>query len=281
MDARGGLAERIYRALLTLYPPAFRLRFADEMVQLFGDQLRDAQSRDRPLGVMTAWFRILGDLLVTAASEHVRGDGEVGRSLQRPPTAITRILAVAGIIGGVVLVAVFVVDIPPELNVARIVLFNVGAIGIALGLYRRIAAVTPRLALAVTAAALVANGWYIAMELLSIGRPVFPEADPEFRLVAFYAAVAMWLADAAVGVAIWRTGAAARWMGAVLAIASVIALTGIDRFELVRGGWAWLFLPAALAAIGVSGLAWIALGIDLATRRRRVSLATGSQDREA
>jgi len=276
-----GLSERVYRALVGLYPSAFRMRFADEMVQLFGDQLRDARSSNRPLGLTMTWFRILGDLVVTAASEHIRGEGGVGRSLERPPSPATRMLAFAGILGGVVLVAAFVIDVAPDLNHVRIVLFNLGGIAIAAALYRRIAAIARRLALALTVVVVVANAWFIAMEFLSIGRPLPPQGDPEFRLIAFYASVLLWLADAAFGVAIWRTGAAARWIGVLLAVASVLALTGNDRFELVRGEWAWLFVPVALIGVGVSGLAWIALGIDVATRRQPVPVATAAEDRDA
>jgi putative ABC transport system permease protein len=64
--------ERVYRALLRLYPAAFRARFAGEMVQLFSDQLRDARSDGAPAGATRTWLRALGDLAVTAASEHAR-----------------------------------------------------------------------------------------------------------------------------------------------------------------------------------------------------------------
>jgi hypothetical protein len=274
-------SERLYGAFVRLYPRAFRDRFAYEMVQLFGDQLRDARAGGAPFAVMAMWFKGLGDLFVTAASEHVRGDGGVGRSLARPPSPTTRILAFAGILGGIVLLAAFVIDIAPGLNNIRVGLFFIGAIAVAVALYRPLAAVSPRLALVVTTAVVVANAWSLVMEFLSIGRPLPLQGDPEFRLIAFYASVVQWLANAALGFAIWRTAAAARWVGMVLALASILALTGIDRFELVRGDLAWFWAPAALLGIGVAGLAWIALGIDVATRRRFTPVPTRPPDQEA
>jgi hypothetical protein len=274
------LSERLYRALVRLYPRAFRARFVEEMVQLFGDQLNEARTKGRPLGLTTTWFRTLGDLLVTAASEHVRGDRGVGHSLSRPPSPGARVLASAGVLGGIVLLAAFVVDIAPGLNNVRIGLFYIGAIAIVVALYRHMAAVAPRLALAVSAGVILGNLGGLVLEVLSIGRPVFPEADPEFRLIGFYGAVVMWLADAALGAAIWRTRVAARWIGLLLAVASAVALTGNDRFELVRGDWAWLFVPLALTAVAGSGLAWIALGVDVATRRRPQPAPAAGTDRD-
>ena len=40
--------ERIYRRLLSVYPAAFRARYAEPMAQLFADQLRDTRDPRRP-----------------------------------------------------------------------------------------------------------------------------------------------------------------------------------------------------------------------------------------
>jgi hypothetical protein len=267
MSGPEGVSERIYRALLGLYPAAFRRRFADEMVHLFGDQLRDARGAER---LSITWLRTLGDLLVTAASEHMTKDRTVAQSLAPPPSPWSRVLGLVGVLGGAVLVAVFVVDVAPGLNVARIVLYNLGAIAIVVAIYGRMKTISPRLALAAAAPAILANAWYLVMEILSIGRPQFPEGDPEFRLIADYAGASMWLADAAFGLAIWRAAATSRWVGLALTVGSLFALSGMSRLELVRGDYAWFFVPAALAGIGANGLSWILLGIDVATRRRVV-----------
>ena len=158
MTPRSGGHERVYRWLLRLYPSVFRVRFADEMVQLFSDQLRDARQADAPAAAAGTWLRTLGDLFLTAASEHTRRDRTVAHSLATSsPSTSSRVLGLAGILGGAVLLAAFVIDIAPELNIWRLVLFNVGAIAIVIGVHRRQASAAPRLALAVAAAAVLAN----------------------------------------------------------------------------------------------------------------------------
>jgi len=183
----------MYRRLLNLYPAEFRARFSDEMVQLFGDQLRDAHSGHVPAGAMKTWLRALGDLAVTAASEHARRDRTVAHSLALSPSMSSRVLGLAGIVGGAVLLAAFVVDIAPGLNVLRLVLFNVGAMAIVVAVHRRQVTAAPAAALLVAVPTFVANAWYLAMVLLSIGRPQPPLGDSDFRLVMFFAGLAMWL----------------------------------------------------------------------------------------
>lgn len=68
MDARPGLAERIYRAFLRLFPAAFREEYGEDMAQLFRDRWREvarARFRDR----VGFWARTLQDLLREAAEE--------------------------------------------------------------------------------------------------------------------------------------------------------------------------------------------------------------------
>jgi hypothetical protein len=261
---------RIYRRLLALYPPEFRARYADEMVQLFGDQLRDARAGRVPGGSTRTWLRALRDLTVTAAAERARRDRTVAHSLAASPSISTRLLGILGILGGLVLVAAFLPSLPwnNELFQLRLVLFNAGAIAIAIAVHRRQAAASRRLSLAVAIPVILANAWYIAMVVLSIGRPQFPAPDPEFRLVMFYAGGAMWLADAAFGFVTWRLHTVTRWGALALAIGSLLAFLGMDRLELVRGDLAWLFTPVALLGVALNGAGWILLGIDVAFGRR-------------
>ena len=173
----------------------------------------------------------------------------MAHSLAPSPSASTRLLGIVGIVGGLVLVAAFVPNLPwtRELFQLRLVLFNAGAIAVALAVHRRQAAVSRRLSLAVTVAVILANAWYLAMVVLSIGRPQFPAPDPEFRLVMFFAGVALWWADAAFGLVAWRLRAVTRWGALALAIGSILAFMGMDRLELARGD-ARLALHAGRAA---------------------------------
>ena len=182
-------------------------------------------------------------------------------------------LGLVGIVGGLVLVAAFLPNLPwtRELFQLRLVLFNLGAIAVAMAVHRRQAAVAARASLAAAGAVTLANAWYLVMVILSIDRPQPPDADPDFRLVGFFAGAAMWWADAAFGFVSWRLGAVTRWGALALAIGSVLAFLGMDRLELMRGDLAWLFTPVALLGVGLNGLGWILLGIDVAFRRRRTA----------
>jgi hypothetical protein len=165
-------------------------------------------------------------------------------SLAGPTEASTRLLGLAGILGGAVLLAAFVIDIPPALNDARLVMFSLGAI------------------------AVLANAWHLSMVVLSIGR-ASPFAG-DFGLVSFYAALAMWLADAAFGAAVVRSGVASRWGPLALAIGSVLAIAGMDRFGLTSPSNPTIFGPVALTGVALNGLGWILLGLDLASGGRLV-----------
>jgi hypothetical protein len=268
MSDRGGAHERLYRGLLRLYPAAFRARFSDEMVQLFDDQLRDARSRGVPAGIARTWLRTLLDLAVSAASERVRGDGGVGQSLAPPPSVATRILGVLGIVGGVLLIVVFAFEIDPELNFVRLVLFNVGAIAIVVAVTLRQAAVSRRLSVAAALPAIMANVWYLTMGVLSIGRPVYPEPDPEFRPIFFYAGIALWLTDAVFGSVALRLGVVSRWAALALAVGSILAFGGMGGLGLTAGPFGAIVERLSLVGIALHGLGWIALGIDVGFRRR-------------
>ena len=256
---------RLYRRLLRFYPGEFRARYGDEMVQLFGDQLRDATAGGRPSGTATVWLRTVVDLVTSATSEHLRGDRTMAHSLVEPPSAATRALGILGIVGGLVLISAWVPNLPWtwELFNLRLVLFNAGAIAIGLAVHRRQAPRSPRLSFAAAALMIAANAWYLAMVIVSIGRPVYPEPDPEFRLVFFYAAMALWLSDAAFGLVALRLGVVSRWAASALMIGSTVALLGIDRLELVTGPFAAIFIPLAQIGVALNGIAWIGLGLSL------------------
>jgi hypothetical protein len=259
--------ERLYRGLLRLYPAAFRARFSDEMVQLFSDQVRDAGTDGASAGVAGMWLRTLGDLAVTAASEHARRDRTVAHSLTVSPSTSSRVLGLIGIVGGAFLLAAFVVDIAPDVNVVRGIAFSLGAMAIVLAVHRRQWSLAPMLALAGAAPAFVANAWMLGMVVLTIGNP-HPFAGV-LGWMGFWGAVAMWLADAWFGLVTLRLGVATRWGALALVIGSLFAVTGIDRFELTST----IFGPLALAGIGVNGIGWILLGLDVATRRRAPKLS--------
>ena len=186
-----------------------------------------------------------------------------------PPSATTLSLGLAGILGGAVLLAAFVIEIPPDVNDARLVIFNLGAIALAVALYRRPVAVSRTLSRVASIAAVVANAWHLSMVVLSIGR-----ANPfagDFGLVFFYAALAMWLADAAFGAAALRNGVASRWGSLALTIGSVLAIAGMDRLGLTSVANPTFFSALALTGVALNGLGWILLGLDIASGGRLIA----------
>jgi hypothetical protein len=188
--------------------------------------------------------------------------------LAGPPTASTRVLGLAGILGGVVLLAAFVIEIPPDLNDARLIMFNLGAIAVVVALHRRQAAVSRTLATAATVATVVANAWHLSMVVLSIGR-ASPFAG-DFGLVSFYAALAMWLADAAFGAAALRSGVVSRLGPLALTIGSILAIAGMDRLGLTSATNPTIFGALGLTGVALNGVGWILLGLEIASGGRLV-----------
>jgi hypothetical protein len=273
MPPLGSSHERLYRALLRAYPAEFRTRFGDEMVQLFGDQMRDARTGRAYSGPVGTWFRTLGDLAVTAASEHTRRDRTVAHSLAQQPSTTARTLGILGVLGGLILLAGYLPNLPwgHDLFILRLVLFNLGAIAIGIAVHLRQASISPRLSLAVAVPTILANAWYGVMVVLSIGRPVYPEPDADFRPIFFYVANAMWLTDAIFGLVAYRLGAVSRAAALLLAVGSIIAWSAMgnlaDTFPWLAGFVA-LLAPIALWGVALAGLGWVLLGIDVARRRR-------------
>jgi hypothetical protein len=183
------------------------------------------------------------------------------------PTLATRALGAVGIVGGLSLLAAFVVEIPPAWNTVRLLLFPAAAIAVALAVHGRHAAVSRRLALAGTVPVLLANGALIAWELLALGRER-PFAG-DLGLVGFWVGLALWLADAWFGVIALRLGVLWRWAAVALVVGSVLAILGIDRLGLTSAANPTVFGPVALTGIALNGTAWVLLGLELAVPRLR------------
>ena len=62
-----GMAERIYRALLHLYPRAFRDEFGDAMIEFYRDRLAGASGHDR----MLAGWHAMNDVVRNAIPARV------------------------------------------------------------------------------------------------------------------------------------------------------------------------------------------------------------------
>jgi len=264
MTLRVGAGERVYRGFLRLYPADFRERFADDMVQLFHDKLRDARTGRAPGGTVAAWLRMLGDVAVTATAEHLRRDRTVAHSLTTAPTMQARALGIAGIVAGAAALAAFVIELPEELIAPRLIALLLGSMAIIVGVHRRQAARAPMLALSGALPAVLAVAWYLVMVVLSMLQSV-PPFGGTFGLVFFWSGVALWSTMTLFAVVALRIGLVTRLGAFGIAIGSPLTLTGIDRLGLTST----IFGPLSQVGIVLVGIGWILLGVDLVWRRGR------------
>lgn len=65
------VSEKLFRQLLTAYPPAHREEYGEPMAQLFRDQCRDAWNESHGWGLTKLWLRVLPDVVATSFSEHL------------------------------------------------------------------------------------------------------------------------------------------------------------------------------------------------------------------
>ena len=65
-------SERVYNALLSLYPAHFRMRFGPEMSQLFHDCCRQALKKGQLAVLAAFWFQAMKDLTLSIVRERQR-----------------------------------------------------------------------------------------------------------------------------------------------------------------------------------------------------------------
>ena len=278
-----GASERLYAGLLWLYPGEFRRRYADEMVRLFGDQLRDARASRRPGGTAGTWYRSFVDLVSNAIGEHLRKDRTMAQSLATfEPTRSMRLLGLLGVAGAVLLLWAFISFEPfadVSINRIRLAVFSLAGAAVAIAFYRRQATVAPRLAFLTTAAVVTAGIWYLFWIRLSENVP--SPFSGAFGAVNFLANIALWISAGLWAVALLRIGAAWRGMsraltlttkvGAVVLIGSLVGWLGDDRLGLVGGEQGEMWSAIALLGVAANGLGWLLLGTVLLVGGRRAT----------
>jgi hypothetical protein len=280
------LSTRLYARLLRAYPADFHRRYADQMVVLFTDQIRDTRGNRSRTGLAITWIRALADLASTALGEHLRRNRTVAQSLTTfAPTRSMRLLGLVGLAGGVLLLVAFLTFDPFETraaNMVRLVIFALGGAAVALAFYRRQALAAPALAL-VTAGAVVLSGVAYAIWLIVALWIPSPLSGP-FGAMNMFANGALWLSATLYGAATLKIGTAwlgmPRWvavatrLGAVALLGSALALIGDDRLGLVDAepyGRIWSMI--AMLGLLLNGAGWVLLGsvLFLAGRRTRSS----------
>ncbi len=274
-DPRVTMSERAYAGLLHLYPSTFRARYRDEMIVLFGDQLRDARAGSGWGGVGATWLRTLIDLAASAVGEHLRRDRTMAQSLATfEPTRSMRLLGLFGVVGAVLLLWAFTSFNPfqdPDVNRIRLLVFALAGAAISLAFYRRQALVAPTLALLTTAGVVIAGAWYVTWLMLSSS--VESPHIRTFGLVNLFATIALWVSPAiwAIGAlhigAVWqgmsRTPALATKAGLWILIGSIVAWMGDDRLGLIDSLWGEMWRAIAVTGVALNGIGWLILGAVL------------------
>jgi hypothetical protein len=178
-----------------------------------------------------------------------------------PPSRLDLALGFAGVVAGGVLLAAYVTDIPPDLNVVRLALYLIGASAVVVGIQARQAVVATPLTWAVVVVAVAAHLLYLARLLLPYS-PWHPFAG-DSGMVLFVAGVAMWLADSAFGFMTLQLGVARRWGAIALGVGSALAVLGTDRLALTSAANPTPFGTLAMVGVALNGLGWILLGLEL------------------
>lgn len=88
------VSDHLYRALLLLYPRAFRREFGPHMAQVFRDCCRQGQGERGAVGILSLWVPVVCDLAVTALPERLLEVVHMSRS------GLVRAGGVAAMLGG-------------------------------------------------------------------------------------------------------------------------------------------------------------------------------------
>ena len=108
------LSVRVYQALIQAYPASFRREYGSEMVLVFREHLTDTRRKRGAVGLMSAWFRVLGDLARTVPEEHYH---EIQRRIEMRSVTLALLSAVLAAVvyftisfGGFIALAWLIVD---------------------------------------------------------------------------------------------------------------------------------------------------------------------------
>ena len=178
----------------------------------------------------------------------------MAHSMPTAPPIEARVLGIAGMVGGAILLTLFVVDLPSGPTALFIAVFNFGALAIVIAMLRRGAMSGPIPAL-VGAALIAVSAWHAVMAMANIHRGVLFAPDLALWLTALFGAIML------------RHPGITRWAAATLAIGCVVVVTGTDRLGLVSAMSPTLFDTLSQVGIVMVGVGWVVMGIDVAMRR--------------
>ena len=243
------LAQRIYAALLHLYPTQFRRSYSHELTLLFVDMHRAAAAQGMP-GVIDLWLHTFADLVFSALRERIM---ERSRVMFSPKVILWG--GVASIFGGLFW---WMMVIAPSGGGVSIVLALVLGLGGLASLYSRQAGQGGKLGLAGfalgiigTVLALAALGWaytniFVGSTIREINESVerAPALAAQGVLFIMLAEATLGIGLALLGVATLRAKTLHRWRGlplglGLLYIVGVITSWPIFYVPLSQGRNPW------------------------------------------
>ena len=270
------VSERIYRALLVVYPKKFREDYGTKMLQVFRDSFRTAYRRHGTSGVIDLWLHTCADLLVTALVERI---AEGSQFMFSPKVILWG--GVAGLFSGMLWM---MTGLAPSTGGATLGIALVLGLGALVSLYFRQAGRGGRLGLAGFALGIIGTvlelatlWWFFTFFSGSTPRERI-ESEPllvaQAVLISMLAFVTLGVGLAMLGIARLRAKTLHRWRGLPLGLGllnTILSITGWLIFYVPlsqgRNPWnpwppEWYVVPVVVFVL--LGLGWIGLGSTLA-----------------
>lgn len=282
------VSERVYRALLAVYPKQFRDAYGPQMAQVFRDLCREEIGRAGIAGLVVLWARAVLDLLSTAFTERsnmlVTSRGFVVPLVSSPK--MIRWGGIAAVVGGVLgsaqellYILTFAQASPPAAGAYGTVYNLLGylagllvVVGI-FGLYAVVAHRSGRMAsLGVLLACLslvISVGFFMYLMLEgSQGTLMGPGGGPTIPFILFQVGTLIELVGLLLlGVVVSRTRALGRWSILPLALGLLIPLL-----------WALVaFLVTSYDALGDQGIGLAMIRLVLLVLRAPAAWGSGLQ----
>lgn len=279
------LSERVYRALLVLYPRPFRSDFGNEMARSFRSLCEEELRRYGRTGLFKLWLYTLLELLTTAVKERWRSSMDT--------TRLTRLGGSIAAVGGGLLVVygglmplydrlyMSIGSASPALFDGLQIVAQAGTlllVGGLLGIFCRVAS-AGRLGLARVAVlgglvAAVVAGLSLSVGsvlMLVSGAPEVGSDSVPDVLMPVLSLVGIWtlsISTGLLGLSVWRTGTLGKWsvlpvsIGAVmlglLVLATVATLAyGPRTLQISDALETFIYIGAPSIVLG---LAWVLLG---------------------